>query len=139
MSQTQAVRAVVRLARILERSSTQLSLPHYRVLSAIAEGHERASRLAIRLALGKPAISASVDTLIRQGLVSRHTSASDQRAARLQLTAQGVAALEQAEQAMAARLDEVLARCDVADDFVEQLAAVEVGVESLAAERLTAR
>ncbi|MDA8291226.1 MAG: MarR family winged helix-turn-helix transcriptional regulator [Actinomycetota bacterium] len=99
-----AARALARLSRSLERASGELSLAHYRVLAAIAAGDERASRVARRLALGKPTVSASVDTLGRRGLIRRTEDATDQRAAALELTTDGVAALARAERAMAERL-----------------------------------
>ena len=79
-SELEALRALVRIARLLERVSGDLSLAHYRVLAAISDGDERASRLATRLALGKPAVSAAVDALCRRGLVARCEVADDQPA-----------------------------------------------------------
>jgi DNA-binding MarR family transcriptional regulator len=105
----QAVRALARVSRVLERASGELSLAHYRVLSAVASGDERASRVAQRLALGKPAISAAVDALCGRGLLQRSTDATDQRAAALVLTAQGRALLAQVENAMVERLERVCA------------------------------
>src|SRR6059058_1194066 len=67
----EAVRVLARLSRLMERASGDLSLAHYRVLSAVADGDQRATRLAERLALGKPTISASVDALCRRGLLAR--------------------------------------------------------------------
>ena len=80
MTDVAAVRAVARLARVLERASGDLSMAHYRVLAAVADGDERASRVAARLALGKPTISASVDALCRRGLLTREDVVHDQRA-----------------------------------------------------------
>src|SRR5262249_17877418 len=56
-----AVQALARLSRLLERAAAPLSLADYRALAAILAGEERASRLAERLAVGKPSISATVD------------------------------------------------------------------------------
>lgn len=105
---TDALRALVRAARLLERASGDLSLAQYRVLAAISEGDERATRLAQRLALGKPTISATVDALCRRGLVMREGVAGDQRAAALRPTVAGETALHAAEAAMLARLESVL-------------------------------
>jgi DNA-binding MarR family transcriptional regulator len=99
-----AVRVLARLSRLMERASGDLSLPHYRVLSAIADGDERATRLAERLALGKPTISASVDALCRRGFLAREAVAGDHRGSALRLTPDGAAALAEAETAMAERL-----------------------------------
>jgi DNA-binding MarR family transcriptional regulator len=51
--------------------SSELNMVHYRVLSAIASGEDRASRVAERLELGRPAISAAVDALCRAGYLVR--------------------------------------------------------------------
>ena len=66
-----AVRAMARVSRVLEAASPEVSLAHYRVLSAVASGEERASIVATRLALGKPAVSAAVEALCRRGLLER--------------------------------------------------------------------
>src|ERR1700685_3261276 len=86
----EAVRALSRASRLLERASGELSLAHYRVLSAIASGDERASRIAARLALGKPTVSAAVSALCRRELLTRSDVAADQRAAALELTEAGL-------------------------------------------------
>jgi DNA-binding MarR family transcriptional regulator len=88
----------------MERASGDLSLAHYRVLSAVADGDERATRLAERLALGKPTISASVDALCRRGLLAREPVSGDHRASALRLTPAGEVALADAESAMVDRL-----------------------------------
>lgn len=102
-----AVRALVRAARLLEAACDGLSLPHYRVLAAVSDGNERASRLAARLALGKPAISVAVESLCSRGLLSRSGVPGDQRAICLRLTEDGARLLTELEAAMAARLDAV--------------------------------
>ncbi|MCU1415549.1 MAG: hypothetical protein JWN80_2889 [Microbacteriaceae bacterium] len=100
-----AVRALVRASRLLERASETLSLADYRVLSAIVEGEARASRLASRLAVGKPTISATVDSLVRRGLLRKAVVAGDGRAAELALTAEGESTFAAAESAMVERLE----------------------------------
>ena len=111
------VLTLARLARLLERACTdpagaQLTLAQYRLLAMIADGAERASQLAGRLALTKPTVSATIDTLVERGLVTRATAADDRRALRLQTTPAGVVVLGIAETAMRGRLDDVLARVD---------------------------
>ena len=107
---TQATRALARMSRVLERSSADLHLAHYRVLAAVAGGDERASRVADRLTLGRPAISAAVDALCERGLLHRVAVESDQRAAVLSLTPAGLDLLERAEREMSARLIALCAR-----------------------------
>lgn len=113
-------------------------MPHYRVLAAIAEGDERASRVARRLALGKPAISASVDALCRRGLLTREDVAGDQRAVTLRLTPAGDAALRIAEDAMRERLDAVLAHTRRPAETSAALCRLNAGIEAYASERVTA-
>ena len=50
MSDEEAVRALARLSRLMERavSDEGLSLAHFRVLAAVAEGEIRASHVARR-------------------------------------------------------------------------------------------
>ncbi len=85
----QAVRALSRLSRIVERASDSLSPADYRVMSAIVEGEARASRLANRLLLGKPTISSTVDSLSRRGLIVKSSVEGDNRAVELSLSAEG--------------------------------------------------
>ncbi|GAA4162010.1 hypothetical protein GCM10022286_20440 [Gryllotalpicola daejeonensis] len=99
-----AVDAVARLARMLERSAQPLSLADFRVLSALDAGEDRASRLAERLAVGKPAISATVDSLVKRGLVTRTKVDGDQRAMALALTADGATQVHQAKARLAERV-----------------------------------
>jgi DNA-binding MarR family transcriptional regulator len=119
---TDAVRTLARLSRLLERSTGELSLAHYRVLSAVAAGEARASRVAARLALGKPTVSASVDSLCQRGLLTRNPVSSDQRAARLELTSAGDAALARVELEMIARIRSVIERTDTPGQVVGALA-----------------
>jgi DNA-binding MarR family transcriptional regulator len=104
-----AVLTLARLARILERACLDLTLAQYRLLALISEGEDRASQLAGQLALAKPTVSATVETLVERGLLTRETVAGDRRGVRLTVTAAGRHALETAEQSMRTRLDSVLA------------------------------
>jgi DNA-binding MarR family transcriptional regulator len=86
---TDAVLAVSRLSRIVERASDELSSADYRVMSAIAGGEARASRLASRLLLGKPTISSTVESLSKRGLIVKSTVEGDNRAIELSLSDNG--------------------------------------------------
>jgi DNA-binding MarR family transcriptional regulator len=133
----EAVRAVARLSRILERECGELSMAHYRVLAAVADGDERASRVARRLALGKPAISASVEALCRRGLLTREDVAGDQRAITLRITPSGARALRVAEDAMRERLDAVLAHTKRPAETSAALCRLSAGIEAYASARVT--
>ncbi|MCL2515139.1 MAG: MarR family winged helix-turn-helix transcriptional regulator [Microbacteriaceae bacterium] len=141
-----AADSVARLARILERAAAPLSLADFRVLSAVEQGEDRASRLAQRLAVGKPAISATVESLAKRGLIERAKVAGDQRAMALALTPQGAVEFAQAKRRLTERVSEVAdATADPAATIgaLAQLGpAVErwrAGVEAAAAERAEVR
>jgi DNA-binding MarR family transcriptional regulator len=116
-----AIRALARVARTLERSSTELSLANYRVLAAIGSGDARATRVGRKLALGKPTVSATVDSLCARGLVTRSTVGEDQRAVALSLTGTGRVVLDRVEQAMTQRLADLIGRTPDPDRVWEAL------------------
>jgi long-chain acyl-CoA synthetase len=137
--QAETVRTLARLARVLERSCGELTLPQYRLLAMISEGSERATALAGKLALAKPSVSAMVDALVERNLVTRARVDGDRRAVRLQLTVAGEAALRGAEAAMAENLQPLLDRCDdatVIDAAIGQLAGA---LDTAFADRIAAR
>jgi DNA-binding MarR family transcriptional regulator len=134
-----AVRALVGAARILERASGDLSLAQYRVLASVAAGDERASRIAARLALGKPTISATVESLRQRGLLTRAVVDDDQRAAALRLTDDGRAVLDAAERAMLDRLGELAARTPEPAAVLDALRALDGAVDGYLADRAAAR
>lgn len=136
---TEAVRTLARASRLLERASGDLSLAQYRILAAVRDGDERATRVAARLALGKPTVSAAVDGLCRRGLLIREDVAEDQRAAALRLTDAGSALLGDVEAAMVARLDTVLVHADDPAGLVRGLAQLGAALDALAASRTTER
>ncbi len=130
-----AVRGLARASRHLERASTELKLAHYRVLSAVASGDERASRIAARLALGKPTISAAVDSLSERGLLTRSSDDDDQRVAVLQLTPEGRLVLESVETAMIASLNDLCARSPDPSSLLRALVWLGGAVDEAAVER----
>jgi DNA-binding MarR family transcriptional regulator len=138
-NRTQAIRALARMARQLERSSGDLNLAHYRVLAAVADGDERASRVADRLALGKPTVSAAVESLTKRGLLSREDAADDRRATTLALTPAGEDALAEVEAEMLGRLDDLCARTPDPDAVLDALARLGEALDEVADERLAAR
>ncbi|HEX3794738.1 MAG TPA: MarR family winged helix-turn-helix transcriptional regulator [Acidimicrobiales bacterium] len=136
----EAVRALARASRMLvERASSELSPAHYRVLSAVAAGDERASRVATRLAIGKPTISATVDALCQRGLLVRSEVAGDQRAAALALTPEGVALLSRVEHDMIERIDDLAARTPDAAQLLESLVQLGTAIDETQAERMAQR
>lgn len=132
---TDAVRALARASRIVERASDGLSFADYRVLAAISSGEERASRLADRLAVGKPAISATVDSLARRGLILRTAVEGDARATSLALSAEGAELFARMEGRMTRQLELLAARTDDPEGVVRALASLGDAVEQAVQER----
>jgi DNA-binding MarR family transcriptional regulator len=132
----EAVRAVARLSRVLERACGDLSMAHYRVLAAVADGDERASRVARRLALGKPTISASVEALCRRGFLTREDVTEDQRAVTLRLTPAGSAVLHDVEVAMSERLAAVLAQTARPAETSAALSRLGAGIDRFVSQRV---
>jgi DNA-binding MarR family transcriptional regulator len=134
-----AVLTLARLARFLERACTELTLSQYRLLALIADGAERASEIAGRLALTKPTVSATIDTLVERGLVTRATADDDRRALRLQITAEGRTVVGAAERAMRERLDDLLTRVDDPDSVQFALVQLHAALDERREERRAAR
>lgn len=135
----QAVRGVARAVRILERASGELSMPHYRVLASVAAGEERASRVAERLELGRPAISSAVEALCAHGFLERREVRGDQRAVDLRVTPEGAAVLERVEHEMTIALRALCALVDTDEQFIKSLARLDVAVDALYVAKRMAR
>ena len=123
------------LARVLERAAGDLTLPQYRVLALVAAGDERATRLAGRLAITKPSVSAVVDGLVERGLLAREPVEGDRRAIRLRLTRPGNRALAEAETAMAERLEPLVHAMSDRAGFVDGLDQLDLAMLERARER----
>jgi Transcriptional regulators len=134
-----AVRALARVSRVLEAASSDVSLAHYRVLSAVASGEERATVLAVRLALGKPAVSAAVESLCRRGLLERLDVAADARAVALSLTAEGALVLDRVEAEMIRRVVDLCARTPHPDSLLDSLAQLGPAMDEARTERVAAQ
>ena len=134
---------LARLARVLERACGELEPPltlaQYRLLAMIASGSDRASHLAGLLALAKPTVSATVDTLVERHLVERSTSRDDRRVTTLTVTVDGRGVLTSAEVSMRARLDGVLAHVDDPDAIARSFASLSAALDERRAERRAAR
>jgi DNA-binding MarR family transcriptional regulator len=130
-----AADSVARLARIIERAAAPLSLADFRVLSAIEQGEDRASRLAQRLAVGKPAISATVESLAKRGLVERAKVEGDQRATALAITPQGALEFGDAKQRLAQRVSAVADATGDAAATISTLAQLGPAIEALRAQQ----
>ncbi len=87
-----ALLAVLRITRVLERIDAGISPQQYRMLKLIGLGGERSARLAERLAVAKPTLTATADSLVAAGLACREAEPGDRRVVRLHLTQAGRAA-----------------------------------------------
>jgi DNA-binding MarR family transcriptional regulator len=121
---SRATRALALAARALERAAgeRELSLAQYRVLALVADGDERSSRLAERLAVAKPTITAVVDGLVERGFLVREAVAGDRRSIRVALTPSGTVALRAADEAMGEVLGRILEYADDGASVVRALA-----------------
>lgn len=91
--------ALLRVERLLERVSTPLTVPQYRILRMVSAGGERAARLAERLAVRKPTLTGVADGLVQAGYLVRETDEEDRRVVKLCLTEPGAEALRETERA----------------------------------------
>lgn len=104
----QAVLAILRLYRGLECVDAGLTPSQYRIMKLAAAGGERSTRLAQRLAVAKPTLTAIADGLVAAGYASRTAEPGDRRVVRLSLTPAGRAALDRADAAYTAWLGRLL-------------------------------
>ena len=130
-----SVLTVMRLYRALERVDTGLTPQQYRILKLVGAGGERSARLAEKLAVAKPTLTATADGLVAAGYAEREAEAGDRRVVRLRLTPAGRAALERADAAYAEWLAPVLA---ATEDPARVLAALG-DLDSVMEERRRAR
>jgi long-chain acyl-CoA synthetase len=112
-----AARSAAILGRVLDvvLADLGLSLPQYRLLSYLSAGAAGASPAARELATSRPSITALVDGVVAKGLVDRRPDTDDRRRVALTLTADGAALLEQADQAVTRRLEELAANLPAAE------------------------
>jgi DNA-binding MarR family transcriptional regulator len=114
-----AIRVLVRLSRVLVHTDTGLTVPQYRTLALISRGEEHASRVAERLAVAKPTVTAMVDGLVAARLLERIADPHDRRATRLRLTPAGEQALARADTVLCERLGPVFDRVSDRDRLLE--------------------
>ena len=126
---TAALRALARLHRVLEATDSGLTLPQYRMLTALSEGGERSARLAERLTIRKPTVTALADGLVAAGYAERSSEPGDRRIVRLHITDDGRKALERAERAYGERLSAVLDEVPDSQRCVQALIAIGEGLD----------
>jgi DNA-binding MarR family transcriptional regulator len=136
---TEAVRAIVRVARMLEHAATDLTLPQYRLLAMVASGDQRASKLAGQLALSRPTVTAVVEGLVDRGFLARSEVRSDRRAVDLSVTEAGGRALAATDAAMGAQLARILDHCDDPQAVEAGLLLLAGAAKAVVAERMADR
>jgi long-chain acyl-CoA synthetase len=107
-------RVAARLARQVEvgLAEVDLSLPQYRILMFLDEGATVASKLADRLAVSRPTVTAVVDGLVARGLVQRSPEGGDRRRVGHALTTAGRQLLQEADRSVDTRLRAIAGHLD---------------------------
>src|SRR5215469_17217108 len=98
----EALLCILRITRVLERIDAGVSPQQYRMLKLIGAGGERSARLAEKLAVARPTLTATADSLVAAGLACREAEPGDRRVVRLHLTQAGRVAVQQADAAYSA-------------------------------------
>ncbi|HTZ90954.1 MAG TPA: MarR family transcriptional regulator [Streptosporangiaceae bacterium] len=114
--------SVLRMSRVMERVDSGVSPQQYRILKLIGAGGERSAKLAEKLAVAKPTLTSTADSLVAAGLATRQAEPGDRRVVRLFLTDAGRAAVERADKAYAAwfgsLLDQTGRRAEILADLL---------------------
>lgn len=127
-------RVLARLARHVEHAlaDEELSIPQYRLLAYLSHGEEAASKLADKLAVSRPSITALADGLVKRGLVERRAYEGDRRRVDHVITTAGRAALAAGDRAANAKLADLAGRLpgDALVDAIAALAAAEAALDA---------
>lgn len=126
---SQVVMILLRLFRALERVDTDLTPQQYRILKLAGAGGERSAKLAERLAVAKPTLTATADGLVAAGYARRDTEPGDRRVVRLCLTPAGREALDRADAAYTSWLDQLLAETGEPDRVLHALGALDQAMD----------
>jgi DNA-binding MarR family transcriptional regulator len=132
----EAVLTVMRLFRALERIDTGLTPQQYRILKLAGAGGERSARLAERLAVAKPTLTATADGLVAAGYAQREAEPGDRRVVRLCLTVAGRAALERADAAYTGWLGPLLGATGDVDGVLEAFRSLDAAMDERRRARL---
>ena len=112
---------VLRMFRAMERVSAGVSPQQYRILKLIGAGGERSARLAEKLAVARPTLTSTADSLVAAGLAVRQAEPGDRRVVRLCLTEAGQAAVRHAEEAYAGWFGSLLGDTGCAAEILADL------------------
>lgn len=119
-----ALLTVLRISRVMERIDAGVSPQQYRMLKLIGAGGERSARLAEKLAVAKPTLTSTADSLVAAGLAYREAEPGDRRVVRLRLTDAGHAAVTRADTAYGAWFDGLLEHTGCRDQILADFQAL---------------
>jgi DNA-binding MarR family transcriptional regulator len=94
---------------VLRAVDPPLTFRQYRLLERVSDGYATVTALGRLATITLPAISESVDVLVRKGLLARRLNEQDRRESHLNLTDAGSTALEQATLLLEHMAKEILA------------------------------
>jgi DNA-binding MarR family transcriptional regulator len=134
----EALLTILRISRVLERIDAGVSPQQYRMLKLIGEGGERSARLADRLAVAKPTLTATADSLVAAGLAYREAEPGDRRVVRLRLTDAGQAVVVRADVAYAEWFGDLLDHTGQRDQIVADLLRLDTAMTERRRARATA-
>ncbi len=134
---SQLVLTIMRLFRGLERVPSGLTPQQYRILKLAGAGGERSARLAERLTVAKPTLTATADGLVAAGYMRRDAEPGDRRVVRLCLTPAGRAALDRADAAYCGWLDRLLSATADTGHVLDMFATIDAALEELRCSRPT--
>src|SRR6202046_1664459 len=134
---SRVVMILLRLFRALERVDTDLTPQQYRILKLAGAGGERSARLAERVAVAKPTLTATADGLVAAGYARRDAEPGDRRVVRLCLTAAGHDALDRADTAYTRWLDQLLAHAPPPDQLLHALDVLSQAMDEVRRARVT--
>ncbi len=93
---------------VLQEVEPPLTFRQYRILRRVTEGRRTITAIGQHATISLPAISESVDGLVRKGLLERRPDTKDRRAANLVLTEAGLRTLDEADARLDALAEEIL-------------------------------
>lgn len=117
----EALLTILRISRVLERIDAGVSPQQYRMLKLIGAGGERSARLADKLSVARPTLTATADSLVAAGLAYREAEPGDRRVVRLRLTEAGEAAVSRADVAYAEWFGGLLEHTGLREQIISDL------------------
>lgn len=94
---------------VLRAVEPPLTFRQYRLLERVADGYTTVTTLGRLATITLPAISESVDVLVRKDLLTRTSNQQDRRESHLSLTDAGRSALDQAKELLQETAEQILA------------------------------